>query len=97
GPPLHDEATAERLRELITKGALSGLVFNTDDARGLYETSKRAASPTSPRSPPTTSMAPTWASGTRSATPSGSSSRGTSPRRRRPDGSGLYRVTASGR
>ena len=38
GPPLHDEATAERLRELITKGALSGLVFNTDDARGLYET-----------------------------------------------------------
>ena len=40
GPPLHDEATAERLRELITKGALSGLVFNTDDARGLYETLK---------------------------------------------------------
>jgi catechol 2,3-dioxygenase-like lactoylglutathione lyase family enzyme len=38
GPPLHDEATAERLRELITKGALGGLVFNTDDARGLYET-----------------------------------------------------------
>jgi catechol 2,3-dioxygenase-like lactoylglutathione lyase family enzyme len=38
GPPLHDEATAERLRELITKGALSGLVFNTDDARRLYET-----------------------------------------------------------
>jgi catechol 2,3-dioxygenase-like lactoylglutathione lyase family enzyme len=40
GPPLHDEATAERLRELITKGAMSGLVFNTDDARGLYETLK---------------------------------------------------------
>ena len=40
GPPLHDDATAERLRELITKGALSGLVFNTDDARGLYETLK---------------------------------------------------------
>jgi catechol 2,3-dioxygenase-like lactoylglutathione lyase family enzyme len=40
GPPLHDEATAARLRELITKGALSGLVFNTDDARGLYETLK---------------------------------------------------------
>ncbi|GAB3046927.1 VOC family protein [Monashia sp. NPDC004114] len=38
GPPLHDEATAERLRELITKGALGGLVFTTDDARGLYET-----------------------------------------------------------
>ena len=38
GPPLHDEATAAQLRELITKGALSGLVFITDDARGLYET-----------------------------------------------------------
>jgi uncharacterized glyoxalase superfamily protein PhnB len=38
GPPLHDEATASQLRELITKGALSGLVFNADDVRGLYET-----------------------------------------------------------
>ena len=38
GAPLHDEATAERLRELITKGALTGLVFKTDDARALYET-----------------------------------------------------------
>jgi catechol 2,3-dioxygenase-like lactoylglutathione lyase family enzyme len=37
GPPLHDEETAERLRELITKGAVSGLVFNTDDIRKLYE------------------------------------------------------------
>ena len=37
GPPLHDDATAERIRELITKGALGGLVFITDDARGLYE------------------------------------------------------------
>jgi catechol 2,3-dioxygenase-like lactoylglutathione lyase family enzyme len=40
GAPLHDDATAARLRELITKGALSGLVFNTDDAQGLYETLK---------------------------------------------------------
>jgi catechol 2,3-dioxygenase-like lactoylglutathione lyase family enzyme len=40
GPPLHDEATAARLRELITKGALGGLVFVTDDARGFYETLK---------------------------------------------------------
>ena len=40
GPPLHDETTAERLRELITKGALGGLVFITDDANGLYETLK---------------------------------------------------------
>jgi catechol 2,3-dioxygenase-like lactoylglutathione lyase family enzyme len=37
GPPLHDEQTAEQLRELITKGALGGLVFITDDARELYE------------------------------------------------------------
>lgn len=40
GPPMHDEATAERLRELITKGAMVGLVFLTDDARALYETLK---------------------------------------------------------
>ena len=40
GSPLHDEATAEQLRELITKGALGGLVFITDDARGLYEALK---------------------------------------------------------
>jgi len=38
GPPLHDEATAAQLRELITKGAMSGLVFVTDDVRGLYDT-----------------------------------------------------------
>ena len=38
GAPLHDEATAEQIRELITKGALGGLVFITDDARGLYDT-----------------------------------------------------------
>jgi catechol 2,3-dioxygenase-like lactoylglutathione lyase family enzyme len=37
GPPLHDEATAAQLRDLITKGALSGLVFHTDDTRALYE------------------------------------------------------------
>jgi len=38
GSPLHDEATAAQLRELISKGALSGLVFLCDDVRGLYET-----------------------------------------------------------
>jgi catechol 2,3-dioxygenase-like lactoylglutathione lyase family enzyme len=38
GSPLHDEATAAQLRELITKGAMSGLVFVTDDVRGLYKT-----------------------------------------------------------
>jgi catechol 2,3-dioxygenase-like lactoylglutathione lyase family enzyme len=38
GPPVHDEATAAQLRELITKGALGSLVFHTDDARALYDT-----------------------------------------------------------
>jgi catechol 2,3-dioxygenase-like lactoylglutathione lyase family enzyme len=38
GPPVHDEATAEQLRELIAKGAMGSLVIHTDDARGLYET-----------------------------------------------------------
>ena len=37
GSPLHDEATASQIRELITKGALGGLVFITHDARALYE------------------------------------------------------------
>jgi catechol 2,3-dioxygenase-like lactoylglutathione lyase family enzyme len=38
GPPLHDEATADQIRELITKGAMSGLVFIADDVRALHET-----------------------------------------------------------
>ncbi len=37
GPPIQDEATAERIRELVTKGALGGLVFEVEDLRGLYE------------------------------------------------------------
>lgn len=40
GPPLHDEATANQLRELITKGALGSLVLLTDDANALYATLK---------------------------------------------------------
>jgi catechol 2,3-dioxygenase-like lactoylglutathione lyase family enzyme len=40
GLPLHDETTAAQMRELITKGAMGGLVFVTDDVRGLYETLK---------------------------------------------------------
>jgi catechol 2,3-dioxygenase-like lactoylglutathione lyase family enzyme len=40
GPPLQDEATAAQLRELITKGAVGFVAFQTDDARGLYETLK---------------------------------------------------------
>ena len=38
GPPLHDEATAAQLRQLITKGAMSGLVFVAEDVRALYQT-----------------------------------------------------------
>jgi extradiol dioxygenase family protein len=41
GPPVHDDATAAQLRELITKGAISALVFETDDCRALYEQLKR--------------------------------------------------------
>jgi len=37
GPPLHDEATGNQLRELITKGALGGLVFITTDDRAYYD------------------------------------------------------------
>ena len=38
GPPALDPATAEQVRELLTKGALSGwLSITTDDARKTYE------------------------------------------------------------
>src|SRR5690242_20296976 len=38
GAPVHDEATAAQLRELIAKGAMGQMVFLSDDIRGLYET-----------------------------------------------------------
>ena len=41
GPPVQDEATAAQLRELISKGVMGGVVFVTDDVRGLYETLKK--------------------------------------------------------
>jgi catechol 2,3-dioxygenase-like lactoylglutathione lyase family enzyme len=40
GAPLHDEATAARLREFVTKGAMGGLVFVASDVRAFYETLK---------------------------------------------------------
>ncbi len=40
GPPVQDEATAEQLRELIAKGAVGFIAFQTDDVRGLHETLK---------------------------------------------------------
>jgi catechol 2,3-dioxygenase-like lactoylglutathione lyase family enzyme len=38
GPPAYDEATTSELRELITKGAIGWVAFQTEDCRGLYET-----------------------------------------------------------
>jgi catechol 2,3-dioxygenase-like lactoylglutathione lyase family enzyme len=38
GPPAHDEATAEQIRELVTKGATGfALGFATDDLHKTYE------------------------------------------------------------
>jgi len=38
GPPAHDDATADQVRELLTKGATAGtLFFNTDDCQRTYE------------------------------------------------------------
>ena len=37
GPPVHDEATAAQIRELITKGAFGAIVLITDDCQALYE------------------------------------------------------------
>lgn len=38
GAPAHDEATAEQVRDLVTKGAGGGwLAFTTDDLPGMYE------------------------------------------------------------
>lgn len=37
GPPVFDEETAARLRELVAKGASSGLFFQADDVRATYE------------------------------------------------------------
>ncbi|MCD4535803.1 VOC family protein [Nocardioides sp. cx-169] len=38
GPPAHDEATAQQVRDLLTKGAGGGWVaFTTDDVAGTFE------------------------------------------------------------
>jgi catechol 2,3-dioxygenase-like lactoylglutathione lyase family enzyme len=38
GPPAYDDATAEQVRELVTKGAGGGWIgFRTDDVRKTYE------------------------------------------------------------
>jgi catechol 2,3-dioxygenase-like lactoylglutathione lyase family enzyme len=39
GPPAMNEATAEQVREMVTKGASGGWIgFTTDDCRKTYET-----------------------------------------------------------
>lgn len=37
GPPVHDPATAAQMKELVGKGAMSGLSFQVDDCRATYE------------------------------------------------------------
>lgn len=37
GPPAYDDATSAQIRELVAKGAGSGIIFETDDCRGTYE------------------------------------------------------------
>jgi catechol 2,3-dioxygenase-like lactoylglutathione lyase family enzyme len=37
GPPLHDDATARTLCDLIGKGALTAALLTTTDCRGTYE------------------------------------------------------------
>ncbi|MGI8715108.1 MAG: VOC family protein [Solirubrobacteraceae bacterium] len=37
GPPAYDAATTAEVRELVSKGAASGVIFETDDCRGTYE------------------------------------------------------------
>ena len=43
GPPAYDDTTAAQIRELVTKGAAGGgMIFETDDCRGTYESLKAA-------------------------------------------------------
>ena len=37
GQPMHDDATAEQIRDLVTKGALFGFILTTSDCRKTYE------------------------------------------------------------
>ena len=60
GPPVHDEATAEQLRDRITKGAM-GLRYSIPTTLGACSRpSRSAASRISPRSPSNTATASTW-------------------------------------
>ena len=37
GPPVFEEETSEKLKDLVAKGAGGGLFFQTDDVQGQYE------------------------------------------------------------
>jgi catechol 2,3-dioxygenase-like lactoylglutathione lyase family enzyme len=37
GPPVFDEATSSKLKDLVAKGAAGGLFFATDDIDGTYD------------------------------------------------------------
>ncbi|MBX3627190.1 MAG: VOC family protein [Rhizobacter sp.] len=37
GPPVHDEATAQMLREVLAKGAMPPLVLEVDNCRAVYD------------------------------------------------------------
>ena len=37
GPPVHDEATAQALREVVAKGAMPPLVLEVDNCRAAYD------------------------------------------------------------
>ena len=39
-PPAQDDATASQVRELVSKGAIGFLAFQTDDCRAYFETLK---------------------------------------------------------
>ena len=40
GPPVFDEETAGKLRDIVAKGAAGGIFFATDDLKDLYEQMK---------------------------------------------------------
>ena len=72
GPPACDDATAEQIRDLVTKGAMGvAAIIAVDDVRKTYE-ELIAEALSSPRSRPSATMEPTAACVTRSATTSGS-------------------------
>jgi hypothetical protein len=53
GPPAHSEATAEKIRELVTVGAGGGwLAFTTNDVEAAFEAVVAAGAAGNPRSRP---------------------------------------------